>query len=431
MRPYGKVLGATLALGLSGLEGRASAQLLTGSNVPFQRTLSTRAALESEAEAARFRLGPVRLLPVLSLRNVGYNDNVAGSPKEPVSDWTATVAGGARLLLPLGEKLVFRGAVLPEYTWYRDSQELRGGGGTYGGSVVALFNRMTLEAGGGWERRSEVVSTEALTTRPRRTTSARAEAEVDVLPKVSVFGGWEEAGTRYDDDAIVVGGAPTARNLDRDETAWRGGARYRAKEWLWVGAQVSGGTQRFVTAPEARDNDQTAWAGLVRFDRERLYVDLSAGRRKSKARFAGGPYVPFETTTYSFFASWFPAHAVELQGGGRRGPVPSLSIAENYFIETRNFAALNVSLGRRIVLRGFGSLGTNAYAEAIGAPAGRPKREDDVTEYGAGMTIRVSKAISLTPLVSRYETDSNYVGVDRKVDRVYLNLAVDFGLERK
>ena len=75
--------------------------------------------------------------------------------------------------------------------------------------------------------------------------------------------------------------------------------------------------------------------------------------------------------------------------------------------------------------------GTNNYAGAIGAPAGTPTRSDDITEYGAGMTIHLGKKISLTPLISRYETDSNYSGVDRTINRLYLNLAVDFGLETK
>jgi len=415
----------------AGSAGSADAQLLSGSALPVQRTLSTREAVKQEAESARFRLGPVRLLPVLALRDVGYNDNVTGNPTNPVSDWTSTVAGGAKLLVPFGEKGALRGAVIPEYTWYLDSEDLRSFGGTYTGSLVGLFNRLTVEAGGGYQKRSEIVSSEALVARPRRTTSGLVQSEVDVLPKVALFGGYEVAETRYDDAALVIGGAPTASNLDRDETLWRGGVRYKVREWFSVGAQVVGGTQRYLTAPEARDNDQTGWAAMVRYDQERFYVNLSAGQRQSEARYAGRGYVPFDTTTYSFFASWFVAHTIELQGGGQRGPVPSLSISENYYIETRNFAAVNVTLGQRFVLRGFGSLGTNAYAGAIGAPAGTPTRSDDITEYGAGMTINLGKALSLTPLISRYETDSNYGGVDRTINRLYLNLAVDFGLETK
>ena len=60
-----------------------------------------------------------------------------------------------------------------------------------------------------------------------------------------------------------------------------------------------------------------------------------------------------------------------------------------------------------------------------------PERTDDITEYGAGLTINLGKAISLTPLISRYSSDSNYAGADRTINRLYLNLAVDFGLETK
>ena len=184
---------AALALTLAGVSRPARAQLLGGANVPFQRTLATREAVERESETARFRLGPVKLMPVLGLRDVGYNDNITGSPLNPVSDWTATIAGGAKLIVPIGEKWAIRGAVIPEYTWYLDSEDLRSWGGTYTGSLVALFNRLTLEAGGGYQKRSEIVSSETLVARPRRTTEGKAEAEVDALPKVAVFGGYEVA----------------------------------------------------------------------------------------------------------------------------------------------------------------------------------------------------------------------------------------------
>ena len=193
MRGTGAAGQALLALALLGAASPASAQLLGGANVPFQRTLTTKEAVERESETARFRLGPVKLMPVLALRDVGYNDNVTGSTTNPVSDWTATIAGGAKLIVPLGEKWAIRGAVIPEYTWYLDSEDLRSWGGTYTGSLVALFNRLTLEAGGGYQKRSEIVSSEALVARPRRTTEGKAEAEVDALPKVAVFGGYEVA----------------------------------------------------------------------------------------------------------------------------------------------------------------------------------------------------------------------------------------------
>ncbi|MFN7986170.1 MAG: outer membrane beta-barrel protein [Thermoanaerobaculia bacterium] len=422
---------AALALTLAGVARPARAQLFGGANVPFQRTLTTREEVEQESETARFRLGPVKVMPVLGLRDVGYNDNVTGSPTNPVSDWTATIAGGAKVLVPFGEKWAVRGAVVPEYTWYLDSEDLRSWGGTYTGSLVALFNRLTLEAGGGYQKKSEIVSSEAVVARPRRTTEGKAELEVDVLPRFAVLAGYDAAKTRYDDAALVIGGAPTAANLDRDETLWKAGVLYRLREWFSLGAQVLGGTQRFVTAPQARDNDQKGWAATARYDQERFYVSGSVGQRKSEARYAGSLYEPFDTTTYSYFVSWFVAHPVELQVGGSRGPVPSVSIAENYYLETRNFAALNVTLGQRFVLRGYGSLGTNAYSGAIGATPGTPKRNDDVTDYGVGASIYVARAVSLTPMLSRYRTDSNYVGADRTINRLYVNLVVDFGLETK
>ena len=78
---------------------------------------------------ARFRLGPVRLLPFFELYNVGWTNNALVTSEGTVDDYTASVSAGARLVVPFGQKLFLRGNVAPTYDWYYRTESLRGFGG--------------------------------------------------------------------------------------------------------------------------------------------------------------------------------------------------------------------------------------------------------------------------------------------------------------
>src|SRR5438105_4066269 len=79
--------------------GNALAQI-TGDEVPRERTVPRSEEIRRDLEETRFRLGPVRLQPIFGLRDTGYDNNVFGTPDDPVSDWRSTVSAGADLILP-------------------------------------------------------------------------------------------------------------------------------------------------------------------------------------------------------------------------------------------------------------------------------------------------------------------------------------------
>jgi hypothetical protein len=122
---------------------------ISSEEAPRARTVPLREQVKWEAENAPYRLGPLRVRPLFELRDSGYNNNVFGSETNKVGDYTATISAGVNVLQPLGQKMALRGTAAPEYTWYEKLVERRNFGGAYSASLLGLFNRMTLEGGGG------------------------------------------------------------------------------------------------------------------------------------------------------------------------------------------------------------------------------------------------------------------------------------------
>ena len=147
MKRVPTLFSATLGVLLS---APCAAQLSTDTP-PSQRTLPITEQVEQEMATARFRLGPVRLLPFFELYNVGWTNNALVTSEGTIDDYTASAAAGARLVVPFGQKLFLRGYVAPTYDWYYRTESLRGFGGDYSGELLGLFNRLTVGAGGGYK----------------------------------------------------------------------------------------------------------------------------------------------------------------------------------------------------------------------------------------------------------------------------------------
>jgi len=56
-------------------------------------------------------LGPLRVRPFILVKDVGYDDNITFDSSQPLGDWTATAALGARAVLPMGD----RGGILLQH----------------------------------------------------------------------------------------------------------------------------------------------------------------------------------------------------------------------------------------------------------------------------------------------------------------------------
>lgn len=417
-RLHGAALAACLASGL--LRG----QLVTD-EVPRERAISTKEEIRRDVDESRFRLGPLRLLPRLSIQNLGYNDNVFGAtsadPGSSVADYTATVSAGVRATLPLSSKVTLRADVLPAYIWYAHEVERRSLGGTLGASLFALFNRLTFAATGYASRADSVVGSEVAAIQRETLKAGRADLEIAFLRRLSLIASGDYQERRYS-----LGGAEppspidVARN-DRKEWASRAGLRYRFSELVDVSAGVEVTWTEFYLEEQSRDNTSQAAIVGVHVERPRFVLNLSGAYRKGEERHGSG-FPAYEEPTGSGFVSITLVRPLDLELTGRRRISYSLSAESPYYVETAYRAGLRLRIGARVTLGAFGELGTNRYPSL--AATGGVRRSDDERVYGGTASIVFARNVSGSAFFTRSRYDSNIDTFDRRYNQFGVGITV-------
>jgi hypothetical protein len=402
----------------------------------FESTVSARSLqlpdqVKEERENARFRLGAVRLMPYLNLKDVGYINNVVeNAAGEKLADYTATVAPGARFLIPFGQKVVLRAGAESAYYWWKDLTYLRGWGIIGDGQVLGLFNRLTIGAEGRYADTIQLLNSEGNVRTHQKQSSGDAAVEVEILRRLSVFGRYEAVQTRLDDSGFAEPGQGLSQVLDRTEYGARGGLRYRFDARFSVGAMGQWTKAQFVNEPVDRDNEGFGALVSVRYDRERFYVELTGGYQQAKGMYEQGVFPEYRAGTYTYFVSYFVAKQVELQVSGWRRPQYSYYLDNPYFFETRNGAALNFGLGHHVMLGGNFSLGTNAYPVEVLAGSTLVRRRDDAVTVGGTLGFVLTPTMNLAVNVRSDRYTSNVSGIDRSVLTVSGGVNWNFGMLR-
>lgn len=413
---------ARIISGIAGIAimitGTALAQLASD-EVPHDRTLPIDEEVRLQLESSH-RAGIFRLQPTFSVHDFGYDSNVYGLTANPIGDWHSTVAMGTRFVVPFSRKFYVRGSAIPEYTYYQKLTNRRFFGGNYGGSILGLFNHMTVQAAGSVFKGEGPVSSEVDRASLGTRSDARADIEVDVLGRLSVFADAEGQRQRYTttSDEAMLGIAATP--LERNETAARGGLRYRFASYLSFSAAAEKTKSTFLI-DSTRDNRSNAVIAGVRYDRPRAFINISVGARKGEAPFLGSIFPKYTTTTGSYFASRELAAGIALAAYGHRGLGYSLTVENPYFIETINGGEVVVPMGNRFALRVFGEAGKNDYP----LPVKSIKRVDDRTSYGGGVAIRLRRNMVMNAIASESRIKSTLSENNRSVFRVATSISFE------
>jgi hypothetical protein len=398
--------------------GGVGGPFMTSDAVPLSRTIPDQEDVNEEMSRARMRLGPIRLLPSINVWNAGYDSNVFATSDNPVGDWTVSVNAGARFLVPFGSKFVLRADAFPQYTWYNELSERDEFGGRYAGSLYGFFNRMTMELAGGYFQQYQLYSTEVDTFVFQTSTNGLAKFDIELTSHLGVFGQGSYRDVRYEQ----VDGPPQqdigVPLNDRIETGGRGGLRYRVSDTWVVGLAGEATFADFKITPELRNNTSTAALASIQINRPRFYVNLIGGYREGKGE--DSDYFPrYSTGVGSFFLSFFPISWLELQGYGHREVTYSITVVNPYFFENRIGGKVNIQIGPRILLTGYGQVGPNNY------PRGQPvegqtnlvKRRDEAEQYGGGFSVILWRPIVLTGRAEHTSYDSNIPGDSRSYTR--------------
>jgi len=397
----------------------------TSDHVPASRTETAAQSVRADLEQNRYHLGPVRLFPFVEVDDAGYNNNIFGTADHKVSDVTANVSAGTRLLLPFGPKVFLRGTVAPEYIWYAHHPEGRTWGGDYAGELLGLFNHVRLGADARDTKTASLLNAETLRNVVSRTRIGHAAGEVDVAGPLSIFG--EGEGSKYRFEAIPEPPEPLEDPalLDRKEEKIRVGFRLHAAERLSFYASAEKTRAEFVDPVQGGDNRTIAYLLGVLVDEPRFFANLSAGYRDAKP-IHGSRFEEFRTATGSYFLSFLLRSNIELFADGYRGAQYSVTVENPYYLATVNGGGANFSVSSRLTLRAYADYDENRYPIPVIVDGASYRRLDQIVSLGGGFQIRAGHKLVFGAYGTDYRFDSNVPGIARNVFR--LTVSVGFEL---
>lgn len=102
--------------------------LITGSSLFCQEYRPFSLHMANIIETTLFKLGPVRIYPVINFREIGYDSNIfrETQAQEPTKDFTFTFSPEVQFNLLVGNSFVLSFVENPEYIFYSDQTDLRG-----------------------------------------------------------------------------------------------------------------------------------------------------------------------------------------------------------------------------------------------------------------------------------------------------------------
>ncbi len=177
-----------------------------------------------------------------------------------------------------------------------------------------------------------------------------------------------------------------------------------------------------------RDNQTYAFLGAIHFDRPRFFVNLAGGYRRASS-FNDSSFPDYATTVGSYFASWRVAGPLELQSFGHRRPIYSRSNTALFYIETRYGGRVQLWLGSRTSVYGYGEVGTNFYP--VQFLSNGEHRDDDGIAYGGGLTFRFLQNVAVQLEARQNNLKPSTGDPERKVFRFTTGLSFNGEFKRE
>lgn len=175
-------------------------------------------SLAQMVEAARWKLGFLRVNAALELNNVGYDSDIYyGYLDDPVDDFTLSAAVPVQVLCPVTKRLVLDVYDSPQYLFYLDTDRERAWNNTFRSQVHLALARFYIQAGGGSSSVRQRLSPELNINVRQKEDSLNATLLWQTSQEVSLalLGG----AVRYDYGDAEFGGTSIAEALNRKESS--------------------------------------------------------------------------------------------------------------------------------------------------------------------------------------------------------------------
>lgn len=403
------------ALAGSAARGQTRQYTAPGSLARWAESSAERA--RRAAEEAPWTLGKLRIEPRLNLYDVGYFDNVLAEPDgvEQTSDFRATIGAGLAAYLRLGSKTLLSGYVAPEYSWWRDLEELRQLNVNSGVALFGDLNRMQLAARATDTRREQPLSAEVEVPVLIAEESASFEVEFELRPRLLARASVGTAAIRVARDLEDERPDVAFAQLDRDVDTAQAQLVLATRAGLELGLGLRNIDTTFRNDPGGRSNSGTSPLLSLGFTGNR--VEVKATLLITQLDYRNAELGSFESDTGLVLA------AIELGSRGRlalygaRELVFGALAAESTLTDARFGFSLDQEIGRRLEASAFVEAGRLEFDDRTGPNAGR---RDDLDAFGLGLRLDLGARTALALTLSETTYDSNFSQFDRSATRLSL-----------
>lgn len=358
-----------------------------------------------EMEKARWKIGPLRVSPVIYIINVGFDSNVYGTPWNPVEDYTFTAGPGFNFYFPIKKRFLFNGSFSPQYVYFYQEKKERTWNHYGSFSLYMNLRRFLIRFGKSYSNARERWNTE-IDIRPRRKEDTSFLAVSLQTRRRFLFSfGWRKSD--YDYENIFYERFNLRDILNRKDTRFNGIIHYKLFPKTKFFVEYERKIVYFDNPESKRDsNSNTVYCGFDFHPSSIFNGKIKIGYEDFRAlKREGQDYKGIVGDTDLTFRIFKFIH---LKGFYHRDIEYSMWYNNVYFIETRYGGGFSIYGLRRIRLDYTYSIGNNRYPAILEEFDLRGKRFDKYRAHIGGIFFRVKGDIGVGLIFSRWIRDSNF-----------------------
>lgn len=372
-------------------------------------------------EQAAWRFGPLRMQPVIIIKDAGYDSNIYYHP-QAVSDFWLTAGPGADAYLMFKKRLIIRIFESPQYVYFFKTERERTWNNYLNGDISLSLNRFLLTAGGAWNRARERWNTE-IDIRPRRVAK---KGFVSLLYQRSYRLSFEVTAARTDFqyESLEYDSVNIGERLSHLETLWSGKLYYRLNPRIQFFIEGELGQYDFKSQLSPGDSRSRAiYSGFEFSPAGRIRGRLRIGHKNFDTLEEGRP--DYRGLVGDSSISWALLRPLVLRGSYRRDVNFSIWSQNPFYVGTSWSAGSSLYLFRkRIRLDYTYSQLRNDYP--LGEVPGSEPRQDNYTLNSVALYIRIKKTVGLGFSGGLWTRDINVLNWDARRKFLGLNLTYEF-----
>lgn len=394
--------------------------LLTLSTMGRAETWKAR-ELRLNWERAAWKFGPIRLQPLIIIKDAGYDSNIYYHP-EAVSDFWLTAGPGVEAYFMLRKRLIVHLFESPQYVYFFKTERERTWNNYLNGDVSLSLNRFLLTAGGALNRARERWNTE-IDIRPRRN---EKRGFLSLLYQRSYRVSFEVSAAKidYQYESIEYDSVNIGERLSHLETFWSGKFYYRLNPRVQFFLEGEWGRYDFRSPASLGDSrSRTFYSGFEFSPTGRIRGRIRIGYKFFDTLNEGMP--DFRGVVGDTSVSWAFLRPLLLRASYRRDVNFSIWSQNPFYVGNSWSAGSSLYLFRkRIRLDYTHSQLRNDYP--LGEVAGSEPRQDKYTLNSLALYIKIKKNVGLGLSGGIWSRDINVLNWDAERKFIGLNLTYEF-----